>query len=346
MTYDLHVASNLGAYDIILGRDILRELGIVLDFNMQIVIWNHACISMKNVDCTTNDSWAITDPEGVDDMVSRLTGEQYRNVIDAKYKKANLNEVLEINYEHLSNKQKRKLLTLLSKYETLFDGTLGTWKGLEYDIELKEGVKPYYGRPYTVPKAFEKAFRKEIERLTKIGVLHRVNRSEWGAPTFVIPKKDMSIRILTDFRELNKRIKQKPYPLPKIQNLLLKMEGFKYATSLDLNMGYYHITLSPYSSKLCTIVLPWGKYEYLKLPMGLCNSPEIFQEKMNKLFPDLETVLAYIDDLLIITDKSFENNLLEIEKVLKRLQKVGLKVNINKSFFARHELEYLGYCIT
>ena len=88
------------------------------------------------------------------------------------------------------------------------------------------------------------------------------------------------------------------------------MEGFKYATLLDLNIGYYHITLSPYLSTLCTIVLPWKKYEYLKQPMGLCNSPYIFQEKMNKLFPDLETVLYHIDDLLIITDESFENHLL------------------------------------
>ena len=129
------MASNLGAYDMILGRDVLRELGIVLDFNTQIVIWNHACISMKPAHCSTKDSWAITDPEEVNDMVARLTGEQYRNVIDAKYKKANLNEILEVNYEHLSNKQKRKLLNVLLKYETLFDGTLGTWKGLEYNID-------------------------------------------------------------------------------------------------------------------------------------------------------------------------------------------------------------------
>ena len=80
--------------------------------------------------------------------------------------------------------------------------------------------------------------------------------------------------------------------------------------------------------------------------MGLCNSPDIFQEKTNELFPDLETVLAYIDDLLIITNESFENHLLEVDKVLKCLQRVGLKVNINKYFFARHELEYLGYWIT
>ncbi len=51
-----------------------------------------------------------------------------------------------------------------------------------------------------------------------------------------------------------------------------------FATSLDLNMGYYHIELTPNSSRYCTIVLPWGKYEYLQLPRGLCNSPDIFQE--------------------------------------------------------------------
>jgi hypothetical protein len=50
--------------------------------------------------------------------------------------------------------------------------------------------------------------------------------------------------------------------------MLLKLEGFKYATSLDLNMGYYHIELSPHSKRLCTIVLPFGKYEYQQLATG------------------------------------------------------------------------------
>ena len=197
--------------------------------------------------------------------------------------------------------QQKNLLHLLQKYETLFDGTLGTWKGFSYDIALKEGATPYHGRPYAIPRAYNKQVRMEVQRLEKIGVLRKVNRSAWGAPAFVIPKKDKTVRFITDLRELNKRILRKPYPIPRIQDLLLKLEGFTYATSLDLNMGYYHIKLTPYSSSLCTIVLPWGKYEYLKLPMGLCNSPDIFQEKMGDLFADLETVIAYIDDLLIVT---------------------------------------------
>ena len=70
--------------------------------------------------------------------------------------------------------------------------------------------------------------------------------------------------------------------------MLQKLEGFMYATSLDLNMGYYHILLTPFARRLCTVVLPWGKYEYCRLPMGLCISPDIFQEKMSELMAGLE----------------------------------------------------------
>ena len=81
-------------------------------------------------------------------------------------------------------------------------------------------------------------------------------------------------------------------------------------------MGYYHIKLCPFSRQLCTIILLWGKYEYQKLPMGLCNSPDIFQEKMNELFAGLDYVRTYIDDLLILSSKSFEDHLQKLDKVL------------------------------
>ena len=111
-------------------------------------------------------------------------------------------------------------------------------------------------------------------------------------------------------------------------------------------MGYYHIELDPESSRLCTIVLPWGKYEYLKVPMGLFNSLDIFQEKMNELFVGFDYVCAYINDLLIITKESFEENLKQLDKVLEKIETAGLKINAIKSCFVAHELEYLGYWIS
>ena len=51
------------------------------------------------------------------------------------------------------------------------------------------------------------------------------------------------------------------------------------------------------------------------LPMGLCNGPNIFQEKMSELFHDIETVRTYIDDLLVVTNGSFEEHLSSIYAV-------------------------------
>ena len=68
--------------------------------------------------------------------------------------------------------------------------------------------------------------------------------------------------------------------------------------------------------------------------MGLCNSPDIFQEKMNEIFVGFEYVRAYIDDLLIITKGDLEDHLEKVKQVLHRLQEKGLKVNANKCSFA------------
>jgi hypothetical protein len=77
--------------------------------------------------------------------------------------------------------------------------------------------------------------------------------------------------------------------------------------------------------------------------MGLCNIPDIFQEKMSTLMEDLEYCRAYIDDLLILSRGDWEQHLEHLEKVLA---KAGLKVNAKKSFFGKTELEYLGYWIS
>ncbi len=163
---------------------------------------------------------------------------------------------------------------------------------------------------------------------------------------FTISKPDGSLRSLADFREINKLIRRQPYPLPKITSILQQLEGFLFATSLDLNMGYYHILLTPNASRICTVVLPWGKYEYIRLPMGLCNAPDIFQEKMNSLMEGLEFARAYLDDLLIISKQSFEEHLEHLERVLSRLNEAGLRVNMAKSKFCQTQLDYLGYTIS
>ena len=115
--------------------------------------------------------------------------------------------------------------------------------------------------------------------MIKIDVLKRKNNSKWEAPFFVIPKKNGTVCFIFDFREMNKRIKRKPFPIPKIQDLLSKLEAFKYASSLDLHMGYSYIITCTFSRILCTIVLPWGKYEYQKYPWDYVRAQIYFKTK-------------------------------------------------------------------
>jgi Reverse transcriptase (RNA-dependent DNA polymerase) len=108
-------------------------------------------------------------------------------------------------------------------------------------------------------------------------------------------------------------------------------------------MGYYHIGLTPYASTLCTVVLTWGKD--LRLSMGLCNSPDIFQEKMSELMFGLEFARAYLDDLIVVSKDTFESYLKDLEEVFTRLASAGLKFNASKGHFRCDEFEYLGYLI-
>ncbi len=102
--------------------------------------------------------------------------------------------------------------------------------------------------------------------------------------------------------------------MPKIPEIFHGMEKFQYATTLDLNMGYYLMPLSEQSKQLCTTVLLWGLYRYNALPMGIKPAADIFQERMSHLFSDLRQVVAYMDDLKALGFKDFDDHLALIRK--------------------------------
>jgi hypothetical protein len=160
------------------------------------------------------------------------------------------------------------------------------------------------------------------------------------------PKEGSDSAYYLEFRELNKRIVRKSYPIPKISTTLQELEGVTYATTLDLNMGYYTIRLDPMASEMCTIIFSWGKYSYLRLPIGFAGSADIFQAEMGNLMASLKYVRVYIDDLLVITKGSLGDHIDKLEAVFIRFQDAGLKVNAAKSFFCTAESKYLGYILT
>jgi transposase InsO family protein len=337
--WDFHVTQNMGAYDMIIGRDMLDDLGINIQFSDRTIHWDGIDMPFKDVSELKDEVFHVEEPEAVQESMDRV-----RKILDNDYAQANLEEVC--RQQPINEEQQKRLLNLMLKYESLFDGTLGAWTHPDHRLELKEGVKPYHAKSFPVPKVHLETLKKEVYRLCDVGVLKRVNRSEWAAPTFIIPKKDGKVRFVSDFRELNKRIRRTPYPMPHIQDMLLNLEGFQYATALDLNMGYYHVRLDPDSRKLCTIILPFGKFEYQRLPQGISVGPDIFQEKMNELFDGMDYIRAYIDDILVLTKGDFDDHLEKLDATFHKLQTAGLKVNAPKSFFFREEIEYLGYIIT
>ena len=74
-------------------------------------------------------------------------------------------------------------------------------------------------------------------------------------------------------------------------------------------MGYYTIRLDSDVPKICTILFPWRKYSYLRLPMGIAGSLDIFHAKMSELIVALEFVKTYLDDLLCITWANLDDHL-------------------------------------
>jgi len=146
---------------------------------------------------------------------------------------------------YLTVTQSNALLSLILQHEELFDGTLGDWQGEEVNFELKPEAKPFHGRPFPVPHFHKDTIKKEVKQLVEIGVLKPIQESDWAFPSSIIPKKSKdpgksgTVRFLGDLRELNKCIIRKPYPLPKNSTVLQELEGFQYATALDLNMDYY-----------------------------------------------------------------------------------------------------------
>ncbi len=98
------------------------------------------------------------------------------------------------------------MLNLLTKYEDLFDVTLGDWNTEPVSFELKDGAKPHHGRAYSVPHAHKETLKKELNRLCELGVLEWQPESEWASPSFIVPQNNQTVHFLSDFREVNERI--------------------------------------------------------------------------------------------------------------------------------------------
>ena len=124
------------------------------------------------------------EPQSMLKATKRLT-----HILDAKYEKADLRSIVTDNCTHSDTPEQIKLLEHLQEFEELFNGKLGDWDCKPVSLELKEGARPYHGRPFPIPKKHVEATKSEVQRLCDLGVLKWQDSSEWVSPTFTIQEK-------------------------------------------------------------------------------------------------------------------------------------------------------------
>ena len=241
---------------------------------------------------------------------------------------------------NISSEQTKQ--SVLQNFSDLFSG-IGCLPE-KHKIKLKQNCQPVINAPRRYPYTLKKTIIEEIERLEKMGIVKPVHEpTEWVNSLVVISKPNGGVRVCMDADDLNKAIIPSKYKLKTIEEVIANIPDAKYFSKLDGVKGFWQIQLDEESSKLCTFNTPIGRYRFTRLPFGICDASEVFQELMEKYFGEFASVI--IDDLLIsgVTKEEHDRKLLQ---VLNRARQINFKFNVNKLEIGASEVTYAGHLIT
>ncbi|XP_064469661.1 uncharacterized protein K02A2.6-like [Ornithodoros turicata] len=212
-----------------------------------------------------------------------------------------------------------RLEAILTRYSEIFKNELGTIRGEEAHLYLKEERRPKFLKARSVPYALRPAVEKEIIELQEIGILRTVCSSEFATPVVPAIKRDGSIRLCGDYKTtINPMLDVDQYPIPRVDELFSTLAGGTRFSKIDLNRAYQQVLMNEDSSKLLTLNTHMGLYAVNRLLLGVASAPAIFQKIMDGILKGLPGVICYLDDILI-TERTEEEHLQNLEKVLKRL---------------------------
>ena len=216
---------------------------------------------------------------------------------------------------------------------------------MEIKLSIAKDAVLRFKKPYPVPYALRGAVERDLERLENLGVIEKINFSHWGAPIVTVPKPDGSVRICGDYKvTVNPVLQVDQYPVPKAEDLFTTLAGGQKFTKLDLSHAYQQVLLSKDPRQYVAINTHKGLYQYNRLPFGITSVPVIFQQTMEKLLQGIPRVTVYIDDILV-TGKSDQEHLHNLNLVLERLHQYGLRLKRGKCSFMEPSVRYLGYLI-
>ena len=245
----------------------------------------------------------------------------------------------------LSPEQRQQLVSLITKYEGIFASNPkkpSLVKNMKHRI-ITDDALPVNKKPHRIPHAWNDEVDKQIKEMLDNGII-RPSSSPWNSPIILVKKKDNSTRFVCDFRGLNDVTKKDAYPLPHIRDVLDKMQGSQYWTTLDAASAYWSMPLEEADKEKTAFAVPRGKYEFNVTPYGLCNAGASYQRMMDVSLSGLpaERILAYMDDIVIFT-KTFEEHLQSIETVFERMKESNIALKLSKCIFASHKVDFLGF---
>ena len=296
------------------------------------------------------------DDETVEESLSKLRSSTTHSDVKrvesgAEWRKEKLRELYKDNID-LPHPVKDSFLQFLSNHHEAFsleENERGETDLLEMEIDTGD-APPKKQRPRRMPFAVRQEVSKQLKRMQDAQVI-QPSKSPWASPVVLVRKRDGTHRFCIDYRELNSVTKPDTYPLPRIEDLLDQLGESHYFSTLDLSSGFWQIRIHPDSVEKTAFTTPQGLFEFRVMPFGLTNAPGVFQRLMQQVLMGLnpedgpDFVSVYIDDILVFS-KTLEEHLLHLERVLKRIIDVGLKLKPAKCQFFRQEVEYLGHTIT
>ena len=196
---------------------------------------------------------------------------------------------------------------IFSVFPDVFDetGKLKPLKGKPMEIHLRDDV-PVVPRKCLIARQVPIHYRdeavKEIQKAVDAGILAKVEEpTEWISPSFFVPKPGgKGLRLVTDYTQLNKFVRRPVHPFPSALDVIKAIDpSARVFARFDAVKGYFQIPLSVEASLLTTMLLPQGRYRYLRAPMGLSCSSDEWNARSDEAIKGLPGVIKLVDDILV-----------------------------------------------
>ena len=179
--------------------------------------------------------------------------------------------------EEVIPKEYHKFPPLFSK---VIAETLPLHRSYDHKIKLQDRFTPLFGPINSLYREELQVLKEWIKKNLSKGFI-RSSSSPCGAPVLFALKPGGGLRLCVDYRGLNEGTIKNRYPLPLIQETLLRLSKAHYYTKLDVRDAYNMIRIAEGDEWKMAFRTRYGLFESLVMPFGLTNAPASFQEFIN-----------------------------------------------------------------